>query len=230
MPTAAEFVAVANSQVGYTESPSGSNMTKYGEWYGDNPAPWCDMFVSWCAAEIGAASLVGHFSACRYHAKWFQAMGQWVEPSEEPRPGDVVFFAKYGTPQHVGIVRGTDSAGRVLTIEGNTSQTSDDNGGAVMLRVRTPGDPSGAWGICGYGRPLWDSEGFEDMTDAEMRQFARIVADYVNGYEDRYGSSLINEIANAKARADSNGKRLAALEDAVQEMADALQELADKIL
>lgn len=68
------------------------------------------------------------------------------------------------------------------------------------------------------------------MTTEQMRELAKLVADYVNGYEDRYGSSLINEIANAKARADSNGRRLAALEDIMQSISDTLEELEEKIL
>lgn len=34
MPTAAVFLEVVASQVGYTEYPPGSNCTKYGEWLG----------------------------------------------------------------------------------------------------------------------------------------------------------------------------------------------------
>ncbi len=55
------IVAIAQSQVGYLEKKSNydldsftgnagnGNWTKYGQWYGMNPAEWCDMFVSWCA-------------------------------------------------------------------------------------------------------------------------------------------------------------------------------------
>ena len=32
------------TQVGVKESPSGSNMQKYGAWYGANGLPWCAMF------------------------------------------------------------------------------------------------------------------------------------------------------------------------------------------
>lgn len=59
--TAEQLIAVARSQVGYCEkaskdglnepaaNPGRANYTKYGEWYGLNPAQWCQMFVSWCA-------------------------------------------------------------------------------------------------------------------------------------------------------------------------------------
>lgn len=226
MPTAAQFIAVAESQSGYTEYPPGSNCSKYGAWFGMNGEPWCDMFVSWCAAQVGAAQIVGQFAGCIAHADWFRDRGQWHDGTDGAQPGDVVFFASGGTACHVGIVRGTDG-GDLLTVEGNTSRTSDDNGGAVMLRRRAPGDPWGDWGVLGYGRPEWSDE---DMTNEQMHELAEVVAGYVNGYEDRYGSSLINEVANAKARADSNGQKLDAMGETLERIADALEELADKIL
>ena len=32
---------IARADLGYTENPPGSNMTKYGEAYGMNGVPWC---------------------------------------------------------------------------------------------------------------------------------------------------------------------------------------------
>lgn len=226
MPTAHDFVAVAVSQSGVTEWPPGSNQCKYCDWWGGT-GPWCDMFVSWCAAQIGAGEIVGRFAYCPEHAHWFKARGQWHDGTDGAQPGDVVFFARGGEPCHVGIVRGTDG-GDLLTVEGNTSRTSEDNGGAVMLRRREPGDPWGSWGVLGYGRPDWGE--VDELTETQMHELAQVVANYVNGYQDRYGSSLINEVANAKARADSNGQKLDAMGETLERIADALEELADKIL
>lgn len=59
--SAEQLIAIARSQVGYVEkksnkdledfraNPGDGNYSKYGEWYGLNPAQWCAMFVSWCA-------------------------------------------------------------------------------------------------------------------------------------------------------------------------------------
>lgn len=174
MPTAAEFVAVANSQVGYTEYPPNSNQTKYCDWYGVT-GPWCDMFVSWCAAEIGAGDAVGCDCYCPRHVAWFKSIGRWRDASYEPQPGDVIFFGSNGEAVHVGIVRGY-ADGLVYTIEGNTSAPSDDNGGAVMLRVREKGDPWRKWGILGYGCPDW---GEVELTPEDYRT----IAAYVLGYE-----------------------------------------------
>lgn len=225
MPTASQFVAVAESQSGYTEYPPGSNRTKYCDWYGYTGA-WCDIFVSWCAAQVGAGEIVGRFMSCPKHAQWFKQRGQWHDGTDGAQPGDVVFFATGGTACHVGIVRGTDGSD-LLTVEGNTSRTSDDNGGAVMLRRRAPGDPYGDWGVLGYGRPEW---GEDDMTEAQMHDLAEIVAAYVNGYNDRLGSSLINEVANTKLRADSNGEKLDSLAETLEQIAETLDEINRKIL
>lgn len=181
MATAAEFVACANAQVGYTEHPADSNRTKFGAWYGIDGEPWCDMFVSWVANEVGALGEVGKYAYCPYHAAFFQSRGQYHPAHEDgftPQAGDVVFFGRKATAVHVGIVRGvTADGGAVLTIEGNTSVSDDDNGGAVMLRTRTYGDPGGAWGILGFGRPAWDKEA--TMTPEEYETMAA----YVLGYE-----------------------------------------------
>ena len=53
---------IARSDLGYAESPPGSNHTKFGDWYGKNvdkdsyfkTAPWCDMFLAWAADKASA--------------------------------------------------------------------------------------------------------------------------------------------------------------------------------
>src|SRR5207247_270691 len=56
--TAQQVLDVARGQIGYREEPPGSNVTKYGAWFGVNPAPWCSMFVSWVMNTAGAGALV----------------------------------------------------------------------------------------------------------------------------------------------------------------------------
>lgn len=55
------FISVCNREVGYVEKASNNflesktanagdkNFTKYGEWYGNNGAYWCQQFISYCA-------------------------------------------------------------------------------------------------------------------------------------------------------------------------------------
>ena len=51
MPTAAQVLAIARSQLGTKESPVGSNHTKYGVWYGMDHEPWCAMFKVHCVPD-----------------------------------------------------------------------------------------------------------------------------------------------------------------------------------
>ena len=79
-----EMVQIAKQEVGYVEkasnrsldiktaNPGAENYTKYGEWYGLNPAQWCQMFISWCA-----------YKACSYARNqptgWIQQdNGRWT--------------------------------------------------------------------------------------------------------------------------------------------------------
>lgn len=156
--TATDFVAKAASQIGVKESPANSNNTKYGQWYGMNYEPWCDMFVSWCADQIGALDLVGKYAYCPYHVDYFKKKGWWLDREEKPQPGDLIFFANEGVACHVGIVERRNGTVSVTTIEGNTSTSSNDNGGAVMRRERKYGTVGSKWYILGFGRPKWPEQ------------------------------------------------------------------------
>lgn len=81
--------------------------------------------------------LIKKTSSCVQMLEWFEANGQLVD---FPLPGDIVFF-KYPTnnrrTNHIGLVTNVNSPNDFMTDEGNTSLTSNDNGGAVMSRKRT---------------------------------------------------------------------------------------------
>lgn len=158
MATAADFVRVAASQIGTKESPANSNHTKYGEWYGLDYNPWCDMFVSWCADQIGASDIVGKFAYCPSHVNFAKKLGRWLDREEKPQPGDVIFFSNGSRACHVGIVERRNGTSSVTTIEGNTSTSSNDNGGAVMRRTRSYGSVGSSWYIMGFFRPAWDGQ------------------------------------------------------------------------
>lgn len=145
MTTAAHVLSVARSQLGTRETRSG--WTKYGAWYnkpGFEFAPWCDMFVSWCAVQAGAADIIGRFAYTPSHAEWFRSHGRW---GHMPRVGAIVFYDWSGTENisaidHVGFVEARRSDGTIVTIEGNTSN-------AVMRRVRSTAN------VAGYGYPAY---------------------------------------------------------------------------
>lgn len=146
------ILSVAQSQIGIKESPAGSNRVKFSQWYG-LIGPWCDMFVSWCANQAGVGNIVGKYAYCPSHVNYFKSKGWWHNADYKPQPGDIIFFGRRGVACHVGIVEKRNGSYSVTTIEGNTSVTSSDNGGAVMRRVRTYGNPYGSWGILGFAHP-----------------------------------------------------------------------------
>ncbi len=150
------ILSVAQSQIGIKESPRNSNRVKYSQWYGLT-GPWCDMFVSWCANQAGVGNVVGKYAYCPSHVNYFKSKGWWHNAEYKPQPGDIIFFASHGTACHVGIVERRNGSYSVTTIEGNTSVSSNDNGGAVMRRVRTYGNPYGSWGILGFAHPPYNN-------------------------------------------------------------------------
>lgn len=155
---ASVLVKKAASQIGTKESPANSNKQKYGSWYGMNGEPWCDMFVSWCAAQVGQSD-IGKYAYCPYHVNHFKKNGQWLGRTKNPKAGDIVFFANSsGVACHVGIVEKKISSSRVQTIEGNTSTGkagSQDNGGCVARRTRDYGSIGSSWYILGFARPTY---------------------------------------------------------------------------
>lgn len=139
---AADILRVARGELGVRESPPGSNRVKYGAAYGMDGQPWCAMFVWWVYSSAGVDLREALLPTLAWTPAFATACARAGWPAVEPaqaRAGDLVFYDfPDSTPriQHVGIVdrrSGTDS---LVAIEGNTSVTSQDNGGAVMRRWR----------------------------------------------------------------------------------------------
>lgn len=156
MPTVKQVLNLAQSQIGVTEYPPNSNNVKYNTaYYGREVSgsdyPWCCVFVWWVFAQFNPC-LVKKTASCMNLAQWFKDNGKW---GSTPHVGDIAFF-KFNTnsrwTNHVGIVEEVIDGGlKIKTIEGNTSVTSDDNGGAVMERIRSSN-------IVGYGRPAYTED------------------------------------------------------------------------
>lgn len=114
-----EIVSVAQAQIGNIGGQP------YWSWYGfGSRVEWCACFVSWCANECGyiEADIAPKYAMCDDGVNWFKAKGQWVDGSEEPMPGMIVFFdwasdGLDGISDHTGIVEKIEN-GRVYTIEG----------------------------------------------------------------------------------------------------------------
>ncbi len=135
-------LAAAESQVGQSEQPPGSNESPAIAEYrtataGAEPgAPWCAYFASWAARQAGepiGPSGQGLGSVSEIWS-WAQSTGRAVSngPGVVPRPGDLIVFGG----EHVGIVREVLPDGRIATIEGNY-----DN--RVSANVRSAGEATG---------------------------------------------------------------------------------------
>lgn len=137
---ARDIIDVAAGEIGYRET--GENLTKYGAWFGMNGAPWCHMFVSWCAEQSGNAAVIPRTGYCPAGISWFQQRGQYkLKGSYTPKRGDVIYFGG----EHVGLVE-SSSGGTVYTIEGNSSN-------AVCRRSY----PLSYARITGYGVPTYNN-------------------------------------------------------------------------
>ena len=114
-----KFLDVALSQVGYKESKN--NMTKYGKWYGMDGQPWCAMFVSWCANEVGVLDqLIPKYASSSAGYKWFQKN---TGITMKPKRGYIGFIKnsvedKDYPAEHTFIVYDVNGD-TITTIEGN---------------------------------------------------------------------------------------------------------------
>ena len=154
MATVNDILKIAKAEIGVKESPANSNNVKYNTWYygksvNGSAYPWCAAFVSWVFSQVDS-TLIKKSVSCMDIGNWFKSNNQWK--TNNPQPGDVVFF-KFNTnsrwTNHIGLVESVNADGSVNTIEGNTSASSDDNGGSVMRRTRKSN-------IVGYGIPKYD--------------------------------------------------------------------------
>lgn len=129
---ARDVLNIACGQLGVTESPAGSNRTKYGKWMGLDGQPWCMSFVQWCFHQAGTP-LPHKTGSCSALLNWYKANRPECVV-KDPQPGDIAIF----TFGHTGIVERA-LPGSVMCIEGNTSpgqSGSQDNGGGVYRRQR----------------------------------------------------------------------------------------------
>ena len=161
MRTVKDLLTIARKELGNTESPAGSNKTKYGRWFGLDGNPWCMMFVMWCFDQAGVV-LPARTASCGELMRAAQdsaAAGCWVTANFQP--GDVVIYDFSGqrkTTQHCGIVESILPDYGVQAIEGNTSASgSQDNGGMVCRKTRAQKY------IIGAVRPEFDAEEDNDM-------------------------------------------------------------------
>lgn len=203
MATAKRVLDIARAELGYTETPAGSNRTKYGKWFGLDGQPWCMMFVQWVFAQAGATDLLPALTAsCGTLMRAGKAAGRWVTGNYQP--GDVVIYDFPGgaATDHCGIVVTALTTG-VRAIEGNTAVGDDSNGGAVMERTRPLSQ------VVGAVRPKYDVEEDTDMVDIEAltdEQLIRLAERLQAALATRpISAALAAEVEQAKAMGITDG-------------------------
>jgi hypothetical protein len=126
-----KFLNTSKNEEGYVEKATNDNLedktanagennwTKYGEWFGLNgnyidqngelhEAPWCAMYVDWCADDADMpVDLVPHAKNDENKKYYFASTGNyinWYKDHERymtsktgyiPRPGDLIFYEWY---------------------------------------------------------------------------------------------------------------------------------------
>lgn len=153
-----KFIALAQSQVGVTET--GTNVNKYakafdGEWWQwfntkKQGASWCAIFICWLFCTLIGPEKALKFLGCPapknncaagvpYLWKYLTALG-WEVRKTEGREGDIIFF---NDKTHVGMIEAVID-GKYHTIEGNKHNK--------VSRCVYPTNSASIYGIC---RPDW---------------------------------------------------------------------------
>jgi hypothetical protein len=145
---AARAVEVALGEVGYQEGAGNAN--KYGAWYGMDGQPWCAIFCTWCAEQVGSKTFVkgSRYAYCPYIEKDARngATGLTIVQPHAVMRGDIALFdwGNDGVADHIEFVTSPPGSGTSFgTVGGNTSpgsSGSQSNGGGVYQRTRYVAD------------------------------------------------------------------------------------------
>lgn len=196
-----KILTLARVEIGTKEAPAGSNRVKYNTAYygrevsGSN-LHWCAVFIWWLFQQAGAPELYfgGERTAycpalLNYHRSQKVADGF--------KPGDIIFFNFDGgkLARHVGICEAFDGT-HITTIDGNTGDFNEANGGAVMRRRRHKKYIVGAY------RPDYEEE--EEMT---QEQFDAMMENYLARQKQKEPTAkwMLDGIERAKQAGISDG-------------------------
>jgi len=143
------IVRIAESQLGVSEHPNGSNCTKYGPC-----EEWCALFVAWVWEHAGVP-MPGGTAPYAYSGTiytWVKSHGgRDLPPTATPAPGDAVFYGSgVSDSVHMGIVERVFSDGEIVTVEGNDDNQVLRNGPFLPSQAVASGEPAP---IYGYAQP-----------------------------------------------------------------------------
>lgn len=188
---AEDVLAIARSQLGYSESAENyivtdsgemKGITRYGQWYGDPYGDWCAMFVSFCLryAQV-PQSVVPTAGSC---ASLLSSSGSRFRSAADytPARGDILFLDENGDGR-------ADRAGFVNTVSDNSVQIiTGDLGNSVQLTAY--GIHSGA--ILGCSVLSADPESSDESAD---------VSEEVTADEDTLEEDAVEENSDVEEAA-----------------------------
>lgn len=149
-PWGQRALLVAERELGVREDPAGSNTGARVKQYqaaatpGTTGYPWCAAYVTWTLRQVGWKV---KFANMAYVPAWVAAAHSgrypfFVIPASEVEAGDIACYdwQHDRVADHIGWARGPVRNGKIATIEGNTSQGNQSNGGQVQHRERNVSD------------------------------------------------------------------------------------------
>jgi len=211
--TGEEVLAVASREIGYCREKSGKS--KFGEWYAERVhdksfayAPYCMAFVQWVYYQLGY-ELPLLTASCGTLLRWYQA-NQPDCVTKEPIQGCLCIFdfpkTKYDT-DHIGLfVSKTDT--KLTTIDGNTSNGNESNGGYVQQRTRRFIDLVNLWYIIPRGLVLvdWD-KAISEMTDEQAYKIYCKAENHMSKLPLPVSWNAAGELREAKTLGIADGDR-----------------------
>lgn len=193
--TAADLLNEAQRHIGTSGRPNTFSRA-YAAIHGSEfaSAAWCLMFVWWCAKKVGALKSVfpkGDRAYTPWYANDLYSDTVWhsgtvANIETYAYPGCPILFDWGGSNDrpmvdHVGFVKKKLGGGRLVTVEGNTSDM-------VAYRVR------GADVIAGFGTPKFDKPVIKVLTN-KWPYGAGVVM--VKGWENSKGCAKVQGAINA---------------------------------
>lgn len=213
--TAKQVLDLAGSQIGIKATDI--KRCKYNKWYygadvSGSGYDWCLTFIQWIFNQLGASDMLYTKTAnCGAQGQAFNNKGKLVKSGY--KAGDIVFFhwdndtsnwvSGVYSLDHVGIIESVNADGSVVTIEGNTGDTSN---GEVMRRTRKANVISCA------GRPDYAVDDNSSESEVETVEITMQVISKSNK-TNRVGQVLtlqriLNELKNGEGYRGKDGKKL----------------------
>lgn len=204
MATSNSILKKAISFIGTKEAPPNSNNVIfntqfYGKKVSGSAYPWCCVFIWYIFKACNAGDLFcngAKVAYCPNVETWAKDKKIWHD-NKSGKAGDLCLmdFGK-GRASHIGIVEKKNADGSYTVIEGNTSLSSNDNGGCVMRRTRYTKN------IRGFARPKYSNTAASANTTEKSAETKSTATKYTH-------KQFVMDVQSAiDTKADGNAKNI----------------------